>query len=424
MACSASKTDTGRGCGEFTTRPCGPDDHRPEDDPGFAEAMLLDACRLAREARWKTAPNPCVGAILVREGQVVACGFHTGPGNPHAERECLADAREKGVPTEGTTMYVTLEPCNHHGRTPPCTEAILEAGVSRVFIGCMDPNPHVEGGGADFLMQRGVEVITPEDWDPDFMSEARRACRDLIADFEVWQLSDRPYVLLKLAATMDGKIATRTGHSQWVSGPDARKRVHELRSRVNAVLVGGNTFREDNPRLDCRLESEAGAPPRQPLAVVVTTSLPAPDLKDTAGSPYHLLTDRASDTIFLTDENSAASPGAEALREAGLRVWGVPLRDSDDGGGIDLKAGLARLRTETGALTLLCEGGGALGLSMLAQGVVDEFLLFQSPKILGDAAARNLFDGRSPVVMEEAVRLRLCETGRAGDDLMLTYRTR
>jgi len=383
---------------------------------GRQEPMRL-ALELAERGRFATAPNPCVGAVLTRGGQVVAQGWHTACGRPHAEVEALRDAREKGVDPAQCTLWVTLEPCNHQGRTPPCTRAILEAGVPEVVVGCLDPNPDVAGGGVEALRRAGVTVRT---------GVLEQECLDAIADFRVWKFAQRPYVFLKLAATLDGRIATRTGHSRWVSGPEARRRVHRLRSRVQAVLVGGNTLREDDPRLTCRLDDEPA--PRQPLAVVVTSRLPQKQ-----DSWPCLVSTRGGETIFFTGEAQAGSPEAEALRDCGCRVWPLPPASPDGSGdgsagradfGLDLAAGLSRLYNACSCHYLLCEGGGGLGLSLLEAGLVDEFQLHLAPKILGDDDARPLFQGRSPQTMAEALHLRFTGLERVGDDLLLALRAK
>lgn len=371
------------------------------------DACMRQAIALAAQARFTAAPNPCVGAVLVREGQVVASGFHAAYGQPHAEVECLRDAAARGVDPAGCTLYVTLEPCNHHGKTPPCTGAILEAGVRHVVVGAMDPNP-LAAGGAAFLRERGVLVET-DALGPD----CAQACQDLLADFLVFQRTPRAVCLLKLAATLDGRIATRAGHSQWISGPESRRQVHVMRSQVQAVMVGGQTFRQDDPALTCRLED--GDICCQPFAVVVTSSLPPPS------STCQLLSQRPSQTIFFTPESIAAGHAATALRDCGATVWGLPLA-AGAVGGLDLAAGLARLRQELGCLHVLCEGGGSLGRSLLEQGLADELHLYLSPMILGDANAAPVLTGRAPLVMDDAIRLRYLDVSRVGKDLRLVCR--
>lgn len=383
----------------------------PPDPDSLAgeRACFAAALREADRGRFATAPNPCVGAVLATRDGILARGYHVAPGQPHAEVMCLKDARDKGVDPSRATMFVTLEPCNHMGRTPPCTRAILESGVRSVVVGHPDPNPNVAGGGLAFLRKNGVNARYSED--PD----VRLACADSLADFLVWVGSDLPYVVLKLASTLDGRIATRTGHSQWITGPEARREVHELRRCVDAVLVGGGTFREDDPQLTHRL-SEHVAPLdetagdahalKQPLAVVATATLPNP------GNTCRLLSERPGQTVFLTPPDVAASAKAEALAQCGARVVPAP----------DMAEGLKRLRGELGVYHVLCEGGGGLGLSLLEAGLVHELRLHMAPKLLGDAKARPLFAGRSSERMDDALGMRLTDARTAGSDLLLTFR--
>lgn len=411
------------------------------------DTFMGEAIALARRGRWRAAPNPTVGAVLVHDGQVLARGFHTACGMPHAEVECLRDAAANGVDPAGCTLVVTLEPCNHHGKTPPCSQAVLDAGIRHVVVGMADPNP-VARGGAEFLRQYGVRVD---------MGVREQDCRDLVADFVTWKKTDQPYVILKLASTLDGRIATRAGHSQWISCAASRRRVHAIRAGVGhaggAVLVGGATLFADNPLLtarcgdfsdafpaapqgDCARVDGADAPRRQPLAVAVTSRM---DQLAARAGELALLQQRATDTIFWTTEKAAASPAADTVRATGARVWGLPGlsgQNSQDGQrgtdgttgtgdkGLDLRAGLARLRTEAGCLYVLCEGGGQLGLALLEAGLVHEFELHLAPKVLGDNAARPLFDGRAPLRLEDALGLRVAATAPSGDDIIVTLRPR
>ncbi len=366
-------------------------------------ALMLEAVRLATQARFDTAPNPCVGAVLTIDGEIVARGWHHACGRPHAEVEAIADARNRGVDLRRCTLWVTLEPCNHHGKTPPCTEAILREGIPQVIIGCLDPNPDVAGGGAARLRENGVRVRE---------HVAERECRDLIADFLVWKTEQRPFVVLKLATTLDGRIATRAGHSQWISGEASRRRVHELRSRVQAVLVGGETFRQDNPSLDCRLEGVEIE--TQPLAVICTTRLPSLD------EPLpRLLEKRPEQVIFWTSQEMEGSEAASRLRDLGCHILGLP---GTSRGGVDFHPGMRALYSEHNCAYLLCEGGGSLGLNLLEAGLCDELQLFVAPKLLGDAKARPLFTGREPLTMDQALGLRITSTERVGEDLLLTLR--
>lgn len=364
------------------------------------ERFMAEAVAEAKKARFQTAPNPNVGAVLVQDGRVVARGFHERAGTPHAEINAIADAKAKGVDLGKTTLYVTLEPCNHHGKTPPCTEAILRAGIKSLVVGTLDPNPEVAGGGADHLREHGVSVEE---------GVLQTACLDLIADFRAWKESKRAFCLLKLASTLDGKIAARSGHSRWVSGEQSRRLVHRLRARVGAVLVGGTTFYQDNPQLDPRTETP---PEKKPLAVVVCSRLPGVD------DGMYLIDKRPTETIFFTSDEVAASEAAKPLLDRGVTVWGLPPVES----GFDLEEGFRRLLFERGVFHVLCEGGGGLALSLLQAGLVDEFELHLAPKILGDAQAPGLFSGLSPATMDEALGLRISGREMLGEDLRLVLR--
>ncbi len=367
--------------------------------------VMSRAVELARRGRFHTAPNPCVGAVLTAGASlIVAEGWHTACGQPHAEVEAIQAARDKHINPAGCTLWVTLEPCNHHGKTPPCTQAILDASIKRVMVGLHDPNADVAGGGVEFLRQNGVEVQTG--WN-------EQECSDLLADFVAWKQHKRSYCLLKLASTLDGRIAARTGHSKWVTGKPARQRVHQLRQGCSAVIVGGNTFYEDDPDLTCRLiEQKENVQGNQPLAVVVTTRLPEPE------HVCKLTTQRPGQTIFWTTDKMAGSELAQTLITQGVRIWALPMTVR----GLDINYGLRRLYDECAVHYALCEGGGKLGLSLLQAGLADEFLLFLAPKVLGDSAARPLFAGRSPETMTEALQLRRIGCEPVGEDVLMTFR--
>jgi diaminohydroxyphosphoribosylaminopyrimidine deaminase / 5-amino-6-(5-phosphoribosylamino)uracil reductase len=372
--------------------------------PSRARELMLRAVELAERGRGATAPNPCVGALLASpEGEILAEGWHKGYGQHHAEVEAIADARARGINPSCGVLFVTLEPCNHFGKTPPCTQAILAAGIRQLVVGTPDPDNTVTGGGIDHLRAGGVIVET---------GVAEQECLDLIADFTLFKTTDRPYVYLKLACTLDGRIATRTGDSRWVSGALSREEVHRLRGRVQAVMVGGRTFRADNPRLTCRMEGTAGK--GQPLAVVVTSRLPLPEKNS-----CRLLRDRASETIFFVPENALNEACADDLELAGCRIWPMPELAP---GRIDLRPGLVRLRRELRCFYVLCEGGGGLASTFAEQGFVDELWIFQAPKVLGDGHAPSLFSGRDVDSMDKCLHWRRTAVRPSGEDLWLTFR--
>lgn len=369
------------------------------------EAEFMDrAISLAVKGLGRTAPNPCVGAVLVQGGSVVAEGYHTACGQPHAEVEALRDAAAKGVDPRQCTLYVTLEPCNHQGKTPPCTKAILEAGVPEVVIGCSDPNPSVAGGGAEYLQSRSVKVRT---------GVREQQCRDLIADFLIWQTTGRPYSILKLATTLDGKIATRDGQAAWISGEASRREVHALRTWCGAVIVGGGTYRADNPLLTCRLPGYDGP---QPLAVIVSRALPDPTRES------NLLSSRPGQTIFWTTVAESQSVRAARLADLGASVWGLSALTGNQENGLDLGEGLELLRRDRGCHYTLTEGGGHLAGSMQQQGLVDELRIFQAMKVLGDEHARSAFAGRHVLSMQDCWNFRAVEQGFFESDLYLRLR--
>jgi len=364
---------------------------------------MARAIELAEQGKGPTAPNPCVGAVLVDNGQIVAEGYHTRCGKLHAERECLADARAKGIETQGMTMYVTLEPCNHHGKTPPCTEGLIEAQIAKVVVGTRDPNP-VAAGGVEKLEAHGIEVKT---------GVLEQECKDLIADFLLWQTDRLPFNIVKMAATLDGKIASRFRKPEAVSSPESFARVHQLRGRVGAVVVGGGTLRADNPSLTCRMDS-LPHDFTQPYGVIVTSALPDNP------ADYTLLSNRPEQTIFWTPHEIAASGTAETLRSLGVRVWGL----DGETGNLNLTEGFCRLRSELGCHYTLIEGGGRFAMQCAAQGLAHELVHFVAPRILGDDEALAAYAGRNDITMADTLDFRIIKAELTGTDMMLTLRPR
>lgn len=365
------------------------------------ERFMARAAELALKGRDRTAPNPCVGAVMVRYGQIVAEGWHRYCGGLHAERECIADARKKGVDMKKCTMFVTLEPCNHHGRTPPCTEAILEEGIPRVVVGARDPNA-VAAGGVEHLRKNGVTVET---------GILERECLDLISDFIVWQNTKRAYSILKMASTLDGKIAGPYGKQEPVSCPESFADVQYLRSLVGAVIVGGNTLYQDNPSLTCRRENLPDGFV-QPRPVIVTSRLPEADSELTA------IKKRCSETIFWTDEATASGDTAKMLRGKGIEVTGLPYCEK----GLNLQVGLEKLRSEHGILRTLCEGGGRLAMSFISSGLADELVYYQAPRILGNESGIPVFSGGGAQSMANATNFRISSFEPSGRDLKIIFK--
>ncbi|HIQ00337.1 TPA: bifunctional diaminohydroxyphosphoribosylaminopyrimidine deaminase/5-amino-6-(5-phosphoribosylamino)uracil reductase RibD, partial [Candidatus Bipolaricaulota bacterium] len=320
--------------------------------PEGHEAFMRQALELAEKGVGYTRPNPLVGAVVVKGGEVIAAGYHARYGGPHAEVMALERA---GEAARGADLYVNLEPCVHHGKTPPCVDRIIAAGIRRVFIATRDPNPLVDGKGVKKLRTAGIEVV-----EGVLQEEAER----LNEIFFFWIKTKRPFVALKLAMSLDGKIATKTGDSRWITGEEARRKVHELRRRHAAVLVGINTVLADDPQLTVR---EVTGP--QPLRIVL-------DSRGRVPLSAKVLQGEAKTLIATT---AAMPEGKErALRERGVEVWRLSARE----GQVDLIALLARLAGE-GIDSLLVEGGGEVAWSFLAQGLVQKVYLFYGALLLG-----------------------------------------
>ncbi len=368
----------------------------PEPRAMLQSDFMLQAVHLALKGKGYTAPNPSVGALVVSGEMVLGRGWHKAYGQAHAEVEAIGDALVHHPDLSSCTLYVTLEPCDHQGKTPPCTEAILSAGIKHVVVGTRDPNPEVAGDGASCLRSKGIKVT---------LGVEEQRCRDLISDFELFQKTGRAYVYLKTASTLDGRIASRTGHSRWVTSGTSRMMVHELRSRGGAVLIGGNTFYRDDPALTCRTARAA----RQPLAVILTTRLPDSDRN------LYLLRHRAEQTVFWTDHQGASSPAAKRLSSLGCTVMGLGPKNE----GLDLEEGLVRLRQELGIYYVLCEGGGLLALSLVQQGLADEIWAFVALKLLGDDQAVAMVRGRKVLHMDQALSFRLAEMKSLESDIWL-----
>ncbi|HUV04477.1 MAG TPA: bifunctional diaminohydroxyphosphoribosylaminopyrimidine deaminase/5-amino-6-(5-phosphoribosylamino)uracil reductase RibD [Armatimonadota bacterium] len=348
------------------------------------------ALTLARRGR--TSPNPMVGAVVVRDGQIVGEGCHPRAGEPHAEVFALERA---GPLANGADLYVTLEPCCHHGRTPPCTDAIIRSGVRRVFAAMIDPGPTVSGKGIEILRSAGIEVqvglLEPQ---------ARRLNEAYIKRVT----TGLPFVLWKAAMTLDGKIATRTGDSRWITGERARKEVHRLRSRYDAVLVGIGTVLADDPELTVR--GIRGAV--NPLRVVVDSRASLP-------LDARVLDSEAQTLVAVT--GNAPEEKVEALRNAGARVLVLP---AWAGGQVDLRALMSELSNQ-GLNGVLLEGGGELAASMLEMGLVDKGLIFIAPKIVGGRSARTPVEGEGIELMSRALGVSKPRIRRFGEDIGLEF---
>jgi len=352
------------------------------------------ALRLATRARGQTAPNPPVGAVVVADGAVVGEGYHARAGEPHAEVIAL---RVAGDRARGATLYVTLEPCSRQGRTPPCAPEVVASGLARVVIGTTDPNPSERGAGTQIVRSAGIEVET---------GVLERESRALVEPFAHRSLTGRPLVTLKLAATLDGRVAAADGSSHWITGRTARRDVHRLRAWADAVLVGSGTIVADDPSLTCRLKGYAG---RQPLRVVLDSSGRTPP--DAA-----VLGDAAPTLICVTGK--ATDDGVAALREAGAQVERFGARD----GRVDLDEVLWALGARD-VCELLVEGGPTVAGELVERRLVDRFVFYMAPKLLGSVGlgalaglvVPNIADARDLTI--DAVR-------RVGADIKIEARPR
>ena len=366
---------------------------RPNDGGvGMEEKEYMRrAIALAQQAGGFAAPNPLVGAVIVKDGRIIGEGFHRRCGEYHAERNALASLTESA---EGATMYVTLEPCCHVGRTPPCTEAIIEHKIAKVYIGSRDPNPLVAGKGAQCLREHGIDVRE------DFL---REECDALNPIFFHYITTKTPYAALKYAMTLDGKIASYTGASQWITGTEARQHVQTLRGRYSAVMAGIGTVLADDPMLNCRLE---GA--HQPLRVVVDSRLRIPlDSR---------LCQTAKDCPLLVACVEADDGKRQALEALGVTVCVCPMKD----GHVDLRY-LMQLLAQRQISSVLIEGGGQLNEAALTADVVQHLYVYIAPKLLGGKNAKTPVEGQGADHPDHAALLQYRSMTRLGDDWLLEY---
>ncbi len=365
---------------------------------------MARALQLAERGLYTTDPNPRVGCVIARDDELLGEGFHARAGQPHAEIHALRDAAERGhrqAQLEQASAYVTLEPCSHHGRTPPCSAALAEAGIGRVVAAMRDPDPRVAGGGLEYLRERGVAVHT---------GLLEPAARELNRGFVARMTRGRPWLRVKLAASLDGRTAMASGQSQWITGEAARRDVQLLRARAGCVLTGSATQRADDPALNLRLGADElgiDGEPRQPLRALIDGKLGVDPQAQMLNLPGERLVFTASREVMKIN----------LLRQRGVDVCQLP----SVAGRVDLQAVLAELaRREINEVQV--EAGATLSGALLEAGLVDEIVVYLAPLLMGDAA-RGLF--RLPAIREMAERLplRLVDLRRVGDDVRLELRS-
>ena len=371
------------------------------------EEYMHLACRLALRGTGRVSPNPLVGAVIVKDGRIIGEGWHAEYGDLHAERNALKDCRARGGDPAGADMYVTLEPCCHHGKQPPCTDALIEAGIGRVFMGSGDPNPRVAGKGVQILRNHGIEVI-------EHVLEAE--CLALNDVFFHYIRTGLPYVVLKYAMTLDGKIACHTGASRWVTGEEARAHVHRTRSRLTGIMVGVNTVIADDPLLTCRTEGG-----RDPVRIICDSRLRTPQ------DSQIVKTARDVPTILATCETDPARQ--KPYLDAGCRIVtvpekppgtaGSPGKDSTMRGSVDLNILLQKLGSEEKIDSILLEGGASLAWSALESGIVNRVQAYIAPKVFGGTDAKTPVGGTGFDTPDLALTLKNLRLTRLGEDLLI-----
>ena len=353
---------------------------------------MLQAIQLAKQGEGWTNPNPMVGAVIVKNGRIIGKGYHKKCGELHAERNAIASLTESA---EGATIYVTLEPCRHYGKTPPCTEAIIEQKIKRVVIGSRDPNPKVSGKGIKMLQEAGIEVIE------DFM---REECDRLNPVFFHYITTKTPYVVMKYAMTLDGKIATKTGASKWITGEAARAEVQHMRHRYMGIMAGIGTVLADDPMLNVRMEGW-----KSPIRILCDSGLRIPldgQIVKSAGK-YRTI------VAYADSENTEAK--RKRLHEMGVETICCP----DENNQVDLKK-LMKYLGEEGIDSILLEGGGTLNDSALRAGIVQEVQAFIAPKLFGGMNSKTPVEGIGVRFPSEAVKLKCTDICQIGEDIRIT----
>lgn len=354
------------------------------------EKYMKLAIKLAKKGKGQVNPNPLVGALIVKNGKIIGQGYHENYGSAHAEVNALNSVSES---PEGGTIYVTLEPCSHYGKTPPCVDRIIESRLSRVVIGSLDPNHLVAGKGVGKLKAAGIEVT---------IGVLDKKCKKINEVFRKFIVEKKPYVLLKTAMTLDGKIATATGESKWITGEAARNNVHKLRNEFSAIMVGVETVIKDNPQLTCRVEGG-----RNPIRIVVDSILRIP-------LTSKVVTEVKEARTIVATTAAADIEKCEELRKLGVEIIVVK--------GNDRRVDLTDLIGKLGAMNIdgvLLEGGATLGFSALKEGIVDKVQFYIAPKIIGGHLSKTPVGGEGISNLSEAIKIKNMTTTVVGNDILV-----
>nr|WP_302598676.1 bifunctional diaminohydroxyphosphoribosylaminopyrimidine deaminase/5-amino-6-(5-phosphoribosylamino)uracil reductase RibD [uncultured Cellulosilyticum sp.] len=352
---------------------------------------MTKALALAKLGEGRVNPNPMVGAIIVKDNKIIGEGYHMAYGQAHAEVNAFKNCNESA---EGATLYVTLEPCSHYGKTPPCVELVIREKVSHVVIGSLDPNPLVAGRGIRKLQEAGIAVT---------VGVLEKECHRLNAVFMKYIVTKMPYVVMKTAMSLDGKIATATGQSKWITGEEARCDVHRLRNKLMGIMVGSRTAILDNPFLTCRIEGG-----RNPIPIVVDSQLQL-SLKS------HLVQNAMTNQLIVATTSRAPEAKKEILKKAGVQIIETKAKENH----VDLKELMKKLG-EQGIDSILLEGGATLNAAALQSGIVDAVKCYISPKIIGGETAKTPVEGKGIYNLEDAIRLENLEVSKLGEDFCMT----
>ncbi len=378
--------------------------------------LMQDAMLLAQHGEGQVNPNPLVGALIVKNDDIVASGYHTRYGDLHAEREAFKDAESRGIDCKGATLYVTLEPCCHEGHQPPCVDAVIEHGISRVVVGLLDPNPLVAGKGLEILRSNGIEVDVFEDENEDENENCVKAAQELVKQLRMQNrvflkfiTTNQPWITAKWAMTLDGKIATSTGDSKWITNKQSRQRVHMLRKNNMAILCGIGTVIADDPMLNVRLSEETMQrlgikehEVRHPIRIVADRQARIPMESQLVSTAHEYPT-------IVVYGNSADEDKLQQLRDAGVTLWNCNTLTE-----LVQRAGAEKIDS------ILLESGGTLSAALLSEGLIDEVVAFVAPKIIGGKSARTPVEGEGVTLMSEAIELEDQIVETVGSDVMIS----